>query len=406
VLSNGRARCWGANWDGRLGYGSTAAIGDDEAPSTAGNVPIGGDVLQIAAGATHTCALLATGRVRCWGMDAIEEYVVPQYPFGPRRVHEGRGVLGHPNGHAIGDAEPASAAGDVNVGGTVVQIAAGAVHTCVLLDSGNVRCWGIGDGGALGYGNTNDIGDDEDPASAGDVPLGGPVRQISASNYHTCALMETGNVRCWGYAWEWPQGTNLGYGNINNIGDNELPSSAGDVAVGGSVVQVAAGGTQSCAVLSSGQVRCWGWGGGELLLRGWTSGALGYGSTSSLGDNELPSTAGDVPVGGLTQQVATGAWHSCALLAGAVRCWGEAQSGTLGYGNPNDIGDNETPASAGNVNVGGSVVQLVAGGAHTCALLTGDRVRCWGSGDVLGYGNTNTIGDDELPYTAGDVPLK
>ena len=65
-------------------------------------------------------------------------------------------------------------------------------------------------------------------------------------------------------------------------------------------------------------------------------------------------------------------------------------------------------ASAGDVNVGGIVAQVVAGRDHSCALLTTGKVRCWGRGTwaPLGYGNTNNIGDDETPASAGDVRLE
>src|SRR5690606_4522223 len=134
----------------------------------------------------------------------------------------------------IGDNEVPASAGDVNVGGTVVQISAGGVHTCALLDTGSVRCWGSGSLGQIGYGNTNPrIGDNEVPASAGDVNVGGNVEQIVAGGFHTCALLDAGNVRCWGQG-ELGQ---LGYGNTERVGNNETPSQAGDVNVGGTVVQ-------------------------------------------------------------------------------------------------------------------------------------------------------------------------
>ncbi|HEY6561925.1 MAG TPA: RCC1 domain-containing protein, partial [Polyangiaceae bacterium] len=81
--------------------------------------------------------------------------------------------------------------------------------------------------------------------------------------------------------------------------------------------------------------------------------------------------------------------------------------GQLGYGNMNDIGDNELPSSAGNVNVGGAIVQIVAGSFHTCALLSTRSIRCWGDSTSrqLGYFPSERIGDNELPWTAGDVPL-
>ncbi len=78
-------------------------------------------------------------------------------------------------------------------------------------------------------------------------------------------------------------------------------------------------------------------------------------------------------------------------------------TGELGYGHTNNIGDDESPASAGDVNVGGSVTQIAAGGRHSCAVLMGGAVRCWGSNEhgELGYGHTKNIGDNESP--ASDV---
>jgi alpha-tubulin suppressor-like RCC1 family protein len=150
----------------------------------------------------------------------------------------------------------------------------------------------LGSGGLLGYGNTNNIGDDETPASAGDVPVlsadelsaGVSVAQITAGTFHTCALLSTGNVRCWGGGGLSGQ---LGYGNLNTIGDDETPDSAGDVDVGGPVVQITAGVEHTCALLETGAVRCW----GRSDL-----GQLGYGNLITIGDDETPATAGDVVV--------------------------------------------------------------------------------------------------------------
>jgi alpha-tubulin suppressor-like RCC1 family protein len=308
-----------------------------------------------------------------------------------------RGILGVavPFGQDIGDDEPASALGNVDIGGRVVQVASGFSFTCALLDTGNVRCWGSGFGGKLGYGNTNNIGDDETPASAGDVDLGGIAVQITTGDDHACAVLTRGRVRCWGNG----AGGALGYGNTNSIGDDETPASAGDVDVGGPVVQIAGGNGFTCARLESGAVRCWGREG---------PGRLGYGNTNSIGDDETPASAGDVNLGGTAVQVVAGATHACAVLdTGAVRCWGSAARGALGYGNTNNIGDDEVPASAGDVDVGGKVVELSAGTVNTCAVLEGGRVRCWGFGQFgqNGYASTQDIGNDETPASAGDVDV-
>src|SRR6185503_5829179 len=83
-------------------------------------------------------------------------------------------------------------------GGPVVQLATGGEHTCALLEDGAARCWGDNWDGQLGYARPDEIGDDELPSSVGVVDVGGPVMQLSAGYWHTCALLEGGDVRCWG----------------------------------------------------------------------------------------------------------------------------------------------------------------------------------------------------------------
>ncbi len=166
---------------------------------------MGASAVSLVAGETHTCALLAGGKVRCWGDPAF-------------------GRLGYANVDIIGDDEAPSSAGDVTLGAAATALSAGE-HTCALLDGGELRCWGRAENGQLGYGNMDPIGDDETPASAGDVAVGKKVTQIAAGKAHTCALLADGAVRCWGEG----NGGKLGYGNTESIGDDETPSSAGDV---------------------------------------------------------------------------------------------------------------------------------------------------------------------------------
>jgi alpha-tubulin suppressor-like RCC1 family protein len=370
-FDDGSLRCWGTG--GYIGSGNEAMIGDDETPDVVDDVAIGGIVRQIAASWYHTCALLASGNVRCFG-NGID------------------GKLGYGNVEDIGDDELPSLAGDVNVGGKVTYVAAGPSHTCVSLQNGNVRCWGSNDHFQLGHAGSEPIGDNESPASAGFVDVGGFVVQLAAGFNHTCALLDTGAVRCWGTGI-------LGYGNLEVIGDDESPASAGDIDVGGRVVQIAAGMFQICALLETGSVRCW----GRPYM-----GALGYGNTQDIGDNETPASVGDVQVGGPVTQIAAGDFAICALTGSDVRCWGGGDNGELGYGNTEVIGDDETPASAGSVAVGGPVTRIDVGFLHVCALLADGRVRCWGRGSTgaLGYGNIQDIGDDEAPSSAGDVKIR
>jgi len=108
------------------------------------------------------------------------------------------------------------------------------------------------------------------------------------------------------------------------------------------------------------------------------------------------------------KSVALGAQHSCALFSGGrVRCWGANHSGQLGVGNVRSIGDDEAIATADVVALGAPVLQLAAGAAHNCALLSNGTVRCWGEGlaGKLGLGEQENVGDDELPMQRDALAL-
>lgn len=378
VTLDNEVRCWGANALGQLGKpGLNQDVGDNEAPSTVAPVVLSGVPIGIAAGFVHTCALIEGGDVQCWGLGTS-------------------GQLGYGNTSTIGDDEDPSAAGFVAFPGVATQIVAGTEHTCALLQGGAVRCWGSGSVGKLGLGNTNFIGDNELPSSVGAINLGGAATQIAAGAVHTCALMDDGDVYCWGSG----AGGKLGYGNLTIIGDTETPNSVGPVSIGAPATQISAGWEHTCVVTDQGTVRCWGNG---------ANGRLGYGNTTTIGDNELPSSVGTVNLDGeIATSLSLGLTHSCALMDNSgVRCWGAGDLGQLGLASTVTIGDNEQPSLVAQVNVGYPVAQLATYYSHTCVILNINAVRCWGRNvdGQLGYGmGTSPIGDNEVPSSAGNVP--
>src|SRR5690349_6659065 len=148
------------------------------------------------------------------------------------------------------------------------------------------------------------------------------------------------------------------------------------------IAQIAVGSLHSCARFNDGALRCWG------------SSQLGYGGDDVVGDNEFPYEAGDIDTGGRVASVAVGNDYTCILYdIGNVRCWGSAAQGKLGYGNLASQGG--PPNELEDVPIGGKATQIVTGSSHTCALIEGGLVRCWGSGSSgkLGYGSTADIGD-------------
>jgi hypothetical protein len=395
LLFNGtRVRCWGPGDVGRLGYGNTNNIGDNERPSAAGDVDIGAPVFQVAVGSQHSCAVLKNGSLRCWGRGTS-------------------GALGYANTNHIGDNETPAAAGDVDVGGKVAQLAAGWEHNCAIMDTGNVRCWGKNGFGQLGQQTTNTIGDNETPESVrvfpgfpgstnADIytegnPSQGAATQIVAGGEHTCILHATGQVRCWGRG----NFGQLGYASTNNVGINESPGHKNPVnvlAAGERVIQLAAGNEHTCALINQpanpqagNKVRCWGRN---------NVGQLGYGNTNNIGDNEHPIAAGNVttavhpgPVA-----IAAGGDNTCVLgPIGELVCWG--REGARSYSNLNHIGDNEI-AGAGGATIGAFVKQVVMGSSHVCVVLSnnGGAVKCWG------LNPNGTLGLSTTVASKGGVP--
>ncbi len=414
LSSSGAVKCWGDNTFGKLGQGNTTNVSNDADPVLADLTPVAlgwatGTTQAIATGDAHTCALSSAGAVKCWGFNAS-------------------GQLGQNNTTNVSnDANPVLAnVPPVAVGtgfGTVVAIAAGTNYSCALSSGGLVKCWGGNDYGQLGQGNITYVGDDTsrkvEDASA--VALGAGfeiVVAITIGNYHTCALSSGGAVKCWG------NGGNgkLGQGNSDNVSAyDSFQASQSPVAIGWSsgvvTAAIAAGEYHTCALSSAGEVKCWGAN---------THGALGQGDTVMVSNDDDPVLAEIDPVttgwsSGVSAAIATGEYHTCALSSGGlVKCWGYNAYGQLGQGNtykvsdghPFDAGtDPDTPADVGvdgisPVALGWSsgivTTAIAAGRSHSCALSSGDSVKCWGRNQSgqLGQGNITNVSDDSDPVLA------
>jgi hypothetical protein len=128
TASDGAAYCWGRNNDGQLGDGTTL---DRRSPSRVQTGP-GPKVAKVAAGRTHTCAILEDSSTRCWGRND-------------------QGQLG--DGSTSSSLVPVAVAGDVE-GRPAANLAVGTNHTCVEVDQGIAYCWGANESGQLGNGTT------------------------------------------------------------------------------------------------------------------------------------------------------------------------------------------------------------------------------------------------------------
>lgn len=375
VLTTGEAICWGAGIV--LGYGDRGprglVIGDDETPATAAPVPLGAPVGLVAAGDEQTCASIDAATLRCWGDSLLDG--VPGQSFFALTL--------------VGDDEPPTAYHTLTVGGPLRQIVAGGDFRCALTQAGEVRCWYPGASASLIASSL-----ESDPSQLPALPLGATARQLAAGERHACALLVNGAVRCWGDGWR----GKLGYPGLEQISSTAELQAAGDVALGGPARQVVTGSEHTCALLESGAVRCWGHNAADVL---------GHDEEMDVGDDETPASAGEVPLGEPARMLAAGSVHTCALLAGGrVRCWGYGKSGQLGLG-PVAPSKGPPPAAPLDVLLGEPALFLAAGGGVTCAVLAGGRLRCWGYGGhgQLGRGSTDDVGDDETPASAGDLDL-
>ena len=171
--------------------------------------------------ASHTCAVLDTGGEQCWGS----------------------GVWG-----ALGDGSSGwhrSVLGDVvGLSSGVAAVSSGGYYTCALLDTGGVMCWGSNSHGQVGDGTTTIK---KTPVDVSGLSTG--VVNISSGDFHSCAVLDTGGVKCWGEN----EDSQLGDGTTT---DRSTPVDV--IELSSDAIAVSAGSTFTCAVLDTGGVACWG----------------------------------------------------------------------------------------------------------------------------------------------------
>ena len=371
LFHDGRLRCWGSGAFGKLGYGSLEHVGDDETPASMGDVDVGEAVTDVACGREHTCVLLESGGVRCWGFN-------------------NRGQLGIPGplGDAVGDEpdELPSMLPDVNLGPVpVVELTATSWSTLVRHEDGTVRCFGQNAGfGTCGYGTDEyAFGDDEHPVVEGPVQLGAPAIDIDGHGDHACAVLDDGRVRCWGFN----ENGALGLGHLDVIGDDEHPNEVPALSFDEPVVEVQTGLRHTCARSESGAVKCWGRN---------QQGELGLAHADQVDDAHGGPA---LSLGGAVVDFAVGGHHACALFGGAsMRCWGGGNFGRLGYGNVDDVGDDEHPSSQPELELAIEVIHdLDVGNSFSCARVDDGQVLCWGANSAgqIGQPGVSYWGDNE-----------
>jgi len=382
----GQPKCWGANTYGQLGNGATA---DQLVPVNVSNLTVTG--VEIDVGLEHTCALLIDGQVRCWGRNAngqLGRAVTSDRETAPVTVFSdqaGTVALANIVQIAVGDNHACALRSDGNVlcwgenargqlgtnnrtnrnyavlsqATDMVQLVAGQGHTCGLTSGGAVKCWGDNFYGQLGDGSMVD--DALSPVTVSGISN---ATSLGTSRLHICATLADGSAKCWG------RNQNGEIGNNSIVTPVRTPALVQGLS---NIREIGGGDGFSCARLADGTARCWGLGEG---------GRLGNGGTTS----SLTPVLVTIPLGvaGVTE-TSIDFEHACAVVAdGTAACWGRNSNGQLGNGTTGPAASPLTRAS-----ISGRVVDVETGGGHSCALRADGTVVCMGLNDKgqLGLGS-------------------
>lgn len=291
------------------------------------------------AGGNHSCALTSAGQGWCWGRNSFGQ---------------------------LGDSTAANSNVPVAVlhpaGVTFTQISVGSAQTCAITGAGQAWCWGHNADGRLGDSTTTV------PLMPVAVKQGAlSFTSVTTGGAHSCALNGSGQAYCWG--------TNAN----GQIGDSTTVSPWTPVAVkqpaGVTFTSITVGDRHSCALASTGQAYCWGYGG---------DGALGTNSTLSV---RIP-TAVQQPVGVTFSSIATEHNHTCALdSAGQAYCWGQNFNGQVGDGTTTS--PRKVPVAVSQP-LGVTFASISTGGTHSCGVDASGQAYCWGANSRGQIGDATT----------------
>jgi len=340
ISNNGTLKCWGQDLNDELGNGA-----DSTSKNTPQSVSGSAKFKAVTGGETFTCGVTIAGAVQCWGRNVF-------------------GQLG--DGSTTSRATPVQAAGLTS---GVTAVTAGDRHACALLSDGTLKCWGDNGDGQLGTPSTLQS---KTPMT---VPGLTGVQSVESGPYHTCAILQGGALKCWGY------------NASGQLGDGSKTTRYAPVDVTGlgtGVAKVSVGGSNTCAAITNGTVKCWGAGGAQI---GQEVGA----------DSVTP-----LDISGITgaTEVGAGNGFACAVISGGqVQCWGTGNDGRLGNGS--------TTASSTPVTVSGlsNAATLRLGDAHACVIVGGNQSQCWGLNSQGQLGNGSSIEFSATPVAVSGFPL-
>lgn len=348
IVSGGGAECWGDDYSGELGNGVSAhrsspvlVTGIDHATS-------------IGTGAGHTCASFVraaedsassgTLQVACWGANQLGQLgdAKAKHNYSTRAEVSPLPVTAARMENAI-----AVAVGWWHACALVGEIADNPYSETPLVTNGGVKCWGAGRRGQLGLGRY--LYNLKSGWIMSRYPRGiknlKDAIAVSAGGNASCALLSSGEVDCWG-GWVAP-----------------APTAIAGVA-GATAISIARDGVYMCAIVGGGQVECWNYERPEETARGEGQGELA----------SPPST-----IAGISGATAVDATSACAVVGGIVRCWSPRKS--------------RATASV-------SGIDNAVGLSDSCTLLSDGHVACW---EVAADEDSSDETDGEIDETDAEI---
>jgi alpha-tubulin suppressor-like RCC1 family protein len=343
--------------------------------------------IGVGAALFHSCALLEGGAVECWGQNVdgvVDGSDEAGRAFAPTRVP---GVEGATSLHVVRNASCVrSGESDLRCWGAgvigrpwnggvrpmrvrfanVSDVAFGAKHACGRDDAGRVHCIGRNDEGQRAH----ELGRWASGSRPSEVDALEGIRGIATGRVHTCALLASGGVKCFGANTE---------GQLGNETVEFRTFSPKDVEGLDDAVEIAAhpDGLMTCARRRGGEVVCWGSRGspqddGGLALVGRT-----------------PAALPPLPEGESASGIEVGLWEVCALTEdGGLWCWSESLESVRGEEDAPPFGPpRRTDALP-------PVVELALGVGHACARTEAGHVLCWGENDYAQLGDGTTEARD------------
>ncbi len=293
------------------------------------------DVIQIASGKRHSCALKNSGEVFCWG-DNLNYQL---------------GSLG--NDSSI----PRQVPNLTNV----IAIAAGGQHTCALKKNGTVQCWGLNTFGQIGQAIQSN---QPRIASLKEIKELKNIKSISLGENHSCALDQAGDIYCWG---DNSEGQLL----VNNLSESSLPIKNSYIS---KIAMISSGNQHICGLHVRGDVFCWGDN---------RSGQIGNRRIQNKTIVNLVQNLKNI------KSIAAGGSSTCAVnMEGNVYCWGDNTFSQLGIENTLENKNAKLPIPF-KLDHLQDIESISIGDNHVCGLNKSGTVSCWGSNTKNNFQSTS-----------------